>query len=91
MAPRVRLPQARWPRLLVALAGYLVAVAVGAALLTTLSQGLGGVLLSVGWTILLLVPLAVVATPPPAYRPPGPQDHLPLLKRSKPKGPGASR
>ena len=90
MAPRVRLPQARWPRLLVALAGYLVATAVGAAVLTTLSQGLGGILLSVGWTVVLLVPLAVVATPPRQHRPPGPQDHLPLLMRSKLEGPGAS-
>ena len=90
MAPRVRLPQARRPRLLVALAGYLVATAVGAAVLTTLSQGLGGILLSVGWTVVLLVPLAVVATPPRQDRPPGPQDHLPLLMRSKPERPGAS-
>ena len=90
MAPRVRLPQARWPRLLVALAGFLVASAVGAVVLTTLSQGLGGILLSVGWTVVLLVPLAVVATPPRQHRPPGPQDHLPLLMRSKLEGPGAS-
>jgi len=74
----------------VALAGYLGAVAVGAALLTTLTQGLGGVLLSVGWALVLLVPLAVVAVPPRRDRPAGPQDHLPILMRSKAEGPDAS-
>lgn len=83
MGRRVRLPRARRSRSLVAVAGYLVVVALGAALLTTSSQGLGGVLLSVGWALVLLVPLVMVAVPTPPDRPAGHQDHLPVLMRSK--------
>ena len=65
-------------------------MAVGAALLTALIQGLGGVLLSVGWALVLLVPLAVVAVPPPQDRPARPQAHLPVLLRAKAEGPEES-
>ena len=90
MVGRLRLPEAGRTRWVAALVCYLVAVAVGAAVLTTLSGGLGGVLLAIGWALVLLVPLAVVATPPARDRPAGPQDHLPVLMRSKvndPDGP----
>lgn len=83
MGPRLRLPTRPWARRIASLACYLLAVAVGAAVLTTLTRGLGGVLLSVGWSAVLLVPLAVATVPPTPERPPGTQDHLPVLMRAK--------
>ncbi len=82
MGFRKHLPVGRWARALTALLGYLLAVLLGGAVLTSIIGGVGGLSLGIGLAFLLLVPLAVVALPAREFAP-SPEDHLPVLMRSK--------
>lgn len=78
-----RLPDRQPARLFAVAGGYVGAVLVVVVVVTVSADGLLGLVLSVAWAALLLVPLAVLA-PVPRQRVAREQDSVPVLLRRAP-------